>query len=142
MAIGAHDIALGDFFQYGSPRSSTLCQIAQVVALFLWIPVIELQNCEIANSAISAFGSSEILPQFLAISRTKTSVVCSCARFVRGRVAHVVRPRRFARANTTEVLANSALGVLQAEARQIQDIPASLAQLRVARGSGISHSTL
>ena len=64
------------------------------------------------------------------------------ARFVGGWVAQVVHARRRSRANTTQVLADATLGILETEAGDVQHVAALFAQLRVAWDGTIRHPRL
>jgi hypothetical protein len=92
MTVGAHNVALGDLFRDRWPTVRLLDQSTDVVSFVLWVAMIELQDREIANSAIHALSVTKELAQPRPISGLCELVVGCRARFVGRRVADVVHP--------------------------------------------------
>jgi hypothetical protein len=99
--------------------------------------MVKLEHNEIIDPAIDTATLPQVFTQFLAIRGFDPSIVRRGAGFVCGRIAKVVHPRHFADTDPAESDPEFAVRILEAEARDIQDLTTLTALLRAFWGGDV-----
>jgi hypothetical protein len=96
--------------------------------------VIELEDHEIAQTAVLAATFGQILAEILPISRLDSGVVRGCACLVGRGIAEVVLPRQLSDAHAASAHAQRTVRIFEPEFGHVEDLAATGALQRLLEG--------